>query len=132
ELLLAGAGFGQLVGQLILLVQDSAPRHQLGVTTTSIRFFQTLGNALGTAVFGTVLARFYAGHGPGGDITGLARLTGTARVAGVQAFVDATQVVFWGGAGLMAVAAVLAWRLPKSGEVEGGSVAGDDLAYVRT
>ncbi|WP_435879793.1 MFS transporter [Streptomyces prunicolor] len=132
ELFLAGAGFGQLVGQLVMLVQDSAPRHQLGVTTTSIRFFQTLGNALGTAVLGTVLARFYAGHGPGGDITGLARLTGTARVAGVQAFVDATQVVFWGGAGLMAVAAVLAWRLPKSGEGEGSSVAGDDLAYVRT
>jgi len=139
ELFLAGAGFGQLVGQLILLVQDSAPRHQLGVATTSIRFFQTLGNALGTAVFGTVLARFYAGHGPGGDITGLARLTGSARVAGVQAFVDATQVVFWGGAGLMGVAAVLAWRLPRSGEAEGEGeregrsvVGGDRAAYVRT
>lgn len=64
ELLLTGAGFGQLIGQLILLIQDSAPRHQLGVATTSIRLFQTLGNALGTTVFGTVLARFYAGHGP--------------------------------------------------------------------
>nr|WP_248296789.1 hypothetical protein [Streptomyces sp. S1D4-11] len=39
-------GFGQLVGRLILLVQDSAPRHQLGVATTAVRFFQTLGNAL--------------------------------------------------------------------------------------
>lgn len=119
ELLLAGAGFGQLVGQLILLVQDSAPRHQLGVATTSIRFFQTLGNALGTAVFGSVLARLYAAHGPGGDITALARLTGAARTDGVHAFVDATRIVFWGGAGLMTLAALLALRLPKAGDTRG-------------
>jgi EmrB/QacA subfamily drug resistance transporter len=119
ELLLAGAGFGQLVGQLILLVQDSAPRHQLGVATTAIRFFQTLGNALGTAVFGSALTRLYATHGPGGDITALARLTGAARTDGIHAFVDATQVVFWGGAGLMALAALLALRLPKAGDTRG-------------
>jgi len=121
ELLLAGAGFGQLVGQLILLVQHSAPRHQLGVATTSIRFFQTLGNALGTAVFGTVLARLYAAHGPGGDITALARLIGPAHTAGIHAFVDATRMVFWGGAGLMAAAALLALRLPKSVAEKGSS-----------
>lgn len=87
------------------------------MATTSIRFFQTLGNALGTAVFGTVPARFYAGHGPGGDIAAVAHLTGAAHAAGVQAFVDATRVVFWGGGGLMAVAAVLARRLPKPPEL---------------
>jgi hypothetical protein len=36
-------GFGLLLGQLIQLVQEAAPRHQLGVATTAIRFFQTLG-----------------------------------------------------------------------------------------
>ncbi|MEU4085987.1 MFS transporter [Streptomyces aureus] len=115
ELLLAGAGFGQLVGQLLLLVQSSAPPHQLGVATTAVRFFQTLGNALGTAVFGSVLARLYADRGPGGDISALARLTGPAHAEGVHAFVDATQAVFWGGAALMALAALLALRLPRSG-----------------
>ncbi|WP_037615428.1 MFS transporter [Streptomyces aureus] len=115
ELLLAGAGFGQLVGQLLLLVQSSAPPHQLGVATTAVRFFQTLGNALGTAVFGSVLARLYADGGPGGDISALARLTGPAHAEGVHAFVDATQAVFWGGAALMALAALLALRLPRSG-----------------
>ncbi|GGJ43273.1 MFS transporter [Streptomyces brasiliensis] len=114
ELLLAGAGFGQLLGQLILLVQDAAPRHRLGVATTSIRYFQTLGNALGTALFGTILTRLYTGHGPGGDVTALARLTGPARAEGVHAFVDATSVVFWCGAGVMALAALLALRLPRS------------------
>lgn len=59
-MLLMGLGFGQLVGQLIQLVQDTAPAHQLGVATTGVRFFQTLGSALGAAVFGTVLSRVYA------------------------------------------------------------------------
>ena len=118
ELLLVGAGFGQLLGQLILLVQNAAPRHQLGVATTSIRYFQSLGNALGAALFGTVLARLYATHGPGGDVSTLARLTGTAHANGVHAFIDATSVVFWCGAGLMALAAVLALRLPRPGRPE--------------
>ncbi|WP_322741157.1 hypothetical protein [Streptomyces hygroscopicus] len=92
------------MGQLGLLVQNAAPRHQLGVATTSIRFFQTLGNALGTAVFGTVLARLYAAHGPGGDISALARLIGVSRADGITVFADATRAAFWGGAGR--------WRLP--------------------
>ncbi|MFG2434821.1 MFS transporter [Streptomyces sp. NPDC048508] len=115
ELLLFGAGFGQLVGQLILLVQDAAPRHQLGIATTGVRFFQTLGSALGTAVFGTVLARLYAADGPGGGIGSLARLTGRAHTDGVEAFVSAMDVVFWGAAAVMAVGVVLALRLPRSG-----------------
>ncbi|MDX6361934.1 MAG: hypothetical protein QOC85_937 [Streptomyces sp.] len=122
ELLLVGAGLGQLMGQLILLVQDAAPRHQLGVATTSIRFFQTLGSALGTAAFGTVLARLYAADGPGGDISALTRLTGPARADGVQAFVSAMDVVFWAAAGLMAVGTLLALRLPKPGPQKGDPV----------
>ncbi|MGW0878969.1 MFS transporter [Streptomyces sp. NPDC002671] len=114
ELLLTGAGFGQLLGQLILLVQEAAPRSQLGVATTSIRYFQSLGTALGTALFGTVLTRLYAADGPGGEVSALARLTGTARTAGVHAYVDATSVVFWCGAGVMALSALMALRLPKS------------------
>jgi EmrB/QacA subfamily drug resistance transporter len=114
ELLLIGAGFGQLLGQLILLVQDSAPRPQLGVATTSVRYFQALGNALGTALFGTVLTRLYASDGPGGDVSALARLTGDAHTAGVHAYTDATSVVFWIGAAVMAVATLMALRLPKS------------------
>ncbi|WLQ41822.1 hypothetical protein P8A22_18665 [Streptomyces laculatispora] len=60
-MLMMGLGFGQLVGQLIQLVQDTAPAHQPGVATTGVRFFQTLGSALGASVFGTVLSRVYAG-----------------------------------------------------------------------
>ncbi|MFD4632286.1 MFS transporter [Streptomyces sp. NPDC058284] len=113
ELLLAGAGFGQLIGQLIQLAQDSAPRHQLGVATTSIRFFQTLGNAVGTALFGAVLLRLYAAEGPGGDVGAIPGLTGEAHAAAVRAYVDATDVVFLCGAGIMLLGTVLALRLPR-------------------
>ncbi|MET7830023.1 hypothetical protein ABZT23_35840 [Streptomyces sp. NPDC005386] len=45
----------------------------------------------------------------------LARLTGRARTDGVEAFVSAMDVVFWGAAAVMAVGVVLALRLPRSG-----------------
>ncbi|MEU5593998.1 MFS transporter [Streptomyces sp. NPDC020298] len=110
ELLLFGIGFGQLVGQLIQLVQEAAPRHQLGVATTGIRFFQTLGTALGAAVFGTLLTRLYDGPG---DIGALAALRGPARAAAVSAYVDAMDAVFLCGAGVMALCVALALLLPK-------------------
>ncbi|MET8687768.1 MFS transporter [Streptomyces sp. NPDC004732] len=112
-LLLAGAGFGQLVGQLIQLAQDAAPRHQLGVATTAVRFFQTLGNAVGTALFGAILLRLYAADGPGGDVSAIPGLTGSAHAAAVRAYVDATDVVFLCGAGIMLLGTVLALRLPR-------------------
>ncbi|MEV3853000.1 MFS transporter [Streptomyces sp. NPDC050095] len=108
ELFLAGLGFGQLIGQLIQLVQDAAPRPLLGVATTSIRFFQTLGNALGAALFGTILFRFFDG-----DVDAIPTLHGTQHTAAVRDFVHATDVVFWCGAAVMLLGAALATRLPR-------------------
>ncbi|WP_145885221.1 MFS transporter [Streptomyces sp. BK340] len=110
-LLLVGIGFGQLLGQLIQLVQNAAPRHQLGVATTAIRFFQTLGTALGAALFGTLLGRLYDGPG---DIGSLVALRGAAHARGVAAYVSAMDSVFLCGAAVMALCLVLALRLPRS------------------
>lgn len=111
-MLLMGVGFGQLIGQLIQLVQDTAPPRQLGVATTGVRFFQTLGTALGAAVLGTVLSRVYAARGPGGTTSGIGRLTGAAHQQAVTAFASATDVVFACATALMALALVLTIRLP--------------------
>ncbi|MFJ5847365.1 MFS transporter [Streptomyces sp. NPDC092903] len=111
-MLLMGLGFGQLVGQLIQLVQDTAPAHQLGVATTGVRFFQTLGSALGAAVFGTVLSRVYASRGPGGPAGGISELTGAAHQQALHAFTSSTDVVFCCATGVMLVAVFLATRLP--------------------
>ncbi|MFD8571165.1 MFS transporter [Streptomyces sp. NPDC059639] len=107
ELLLAGVGFGQLIGQLIQLVQDAAPRPLLGVATTSIRFFQTLGNALGAALFGTVLFRLFDG-----EVSAIPTLGPARHAAAVRDFVHATDVVFWCGAAVMLTGTLLATRLP--------------------
>ncbi|MGC5410725.1 MFS transporter, partial [Streptomyces sp. DT225] len=111
-LLLMGIGFGQLIGQLIQLVQDTAPPAQLGVATTGVRFFQTLGTALGASLFGAVLTRVYAAKGPGGTTSDIARLTGTARDQALDAFVSSADVVFACATGAMLLALVLAIRLP--------------------
>ncbi|MBD0744077.1 EmrB/QacA subfamily drug resistance transporter [Streptomyces sp. CBMA152] len=113
ELLLMGAGFGLLIGQLIQIVQSAAPARQLGVATTGVRFFQTLGNALGAAVFGTVLSRVYASEGPGGSTSTIRTLTGAAHSSGLQALTTGMDVVFVGAAGVMVVAAILSTRLPS-------------------
>ncbi|MFC4887229.1 hypothetical protein [Streptomyces beijiangensis] len=99
---------------MIQLVQQTAPRHQLGVATTSIRFFQTLGNALGTALFGTPLSRLYEANGPGSTTSAIGGLTGSAHARATVAFTDSMSVVFRCAAGLMAVASALALRLPTS------------------
>ncbi|MFE6497647.1 MFS transporter [Streptomyces sp. NPDC057748] len=117
-LLLMGVGFGQLIGQLIQLVQDTAPAEQLGVATTGVRFFQTLGGALGAALFGTVLSRVYAARGPGGTTSTMDRLTGHAHQQALDAFVASTNVVFWAATGVMLLATVLATRLPSRREPE--------------
>ncbi|MFE7575995.1 MFS transporter [Streptomyces sp. NPDC057521] len=111
-LLLMGIGFGQLIGQLIELVQDTAPPAQLGVATTGVRFFQTLGTALGASLFGAVLTRVYAAKGPGGTTSDIGRLTGAARDRALDAFVSSTDVVFACATGAMLLALILAIRLP--------------------
>ncbi|MFD0343836.1 hypothetical protein ACFVH0_35055 [Streptomyces sp. NPDC127117] len=111
-LLLMGVGFGRLIGRLIQLVQDTAPAGQLGMATTGVRFFQTLGGALGAALFGTVLSRVYAARGPGGTTSTIDRLTGHARRKALDAFVSSTNVVLRSATGVMVLAAVLATRLP--------------------
>ena len=65
ELVLLGVGFGQLLGRLIMLVQQAAPQHQLGVAITGIRFFQNLGGTIGAAAFGSLLSRISPAPAPG-------------------------------------------------------------------
>ncbi|MFJ7247005.1 MFS transporter [Kitasatospora sp. NPDC098652] len=123
ELALLGAGFGQLIGQLITMVQDTAPREQLGVATTGVRFFQTLGNALGAALFGTVLARVFEAGEPGRSLSAVRTLTGAAREHALRSFTDAVDVVFLSAGGVMVVVLLLALRLrtaEQAAEIEAG------------
>ncbi|MFH8344672.1 MFS transporter [Streptomyces sp. NPDC018045] len=121
ELLLLGAGFGQTLGQLIVLVQGAAPRHQLGVATTAVRFFQTLGSSLGAALFGTVLARVYADRGPGGSTSAIPALKGEAHTRAVDAFSSSISVVFLCSTAVLVLALLLALRIRGDAAAAEGS-----------
>ncbi|RMI32965.1 MFS transporter [Nocardia stercoris] len=111
ELVLLGLGFGQLLGKLITAVQGAAPRHQLGVATTGIRFFQSLGTAVGAAASGTLLNGYFESTAPSVSMTRITGLTGTAHEHAMSAFVSGTGLVFLAAAALSAVALLLSARL---------------------
>jgi EmrB/QacA subfamily drug resistance transporter len=111
ELALLGAGFSMMVGQYVLVVQQAAPREQLGVATTSLRLFQTLGGAFGAAVFGTLLNRTYSAAAPGTTYTQLYTLTPTARLHALTALTHGIDTVYLTAAALMTVALLITTRL---------------------
>ena len=51
-----GAGFGMVTQVLVLAVQNSVERRDLGTATATVNLVRSLGGSLGVAVFGGVLA----------------------------------------------------------------------------
>ncbi|WP_406297984.1 MFS transporter [Embleya sp. NBC_00888] len=112
DLFILGLGFGQLVGRAIVAVQQAAPREHLGVTTTGIRFFQSLAGTLSVALFGSVLARVFTAKSDVGEVSAIAHLAPAEHADAVRAFVTGVDVVFAGAAGLMVLALLCALRMP--------------------
>ncbi|MDP9101297.1 MAG: MFS transporter [Actinomycetota bacterium] len=56
DMALLGAGIGCVMQVLILAVQNSVHRNDLGIATSSNAFFRSMGGAFGTSVFGAVLS----------------------------------------------------------------------------
>lgn len=55
-MLLLGCGVGLVLQVLVIAVQNSVDRSDLGVATSSSQFFRSLGGSFGTAIFGAVLS----------------------------------------------------------------------------
>jgi EmrB/QacA subfamily drug resistance transporter len=104
-LALFGLGFG-MVGQiLIVAVQNSVDRRELGIATATTSFFRGLGGAVGAAILGAVFAARTGIHASGG---------GLALGAGARAdIIGAVQVVFLVAAPLAAIALIAVLRLPE-------------------
>jgi EmrB/QacA subfamily drug resistance transporter len=60
--IICGFGFGVLTPTYEVLVQNAAPREQMGIATGSTQFFRTIGGTIGLALFGTLLLRLYHLH----------------------------------------------------------------------
>jgi EmrB/QacA subfamily drug resistance transporter len=92
-LALFGVGFGMVTQVLVVAVQNTVDRRELGVATAATGFFRALGGAVGAAVLGTVFA-----HASDGG----------AHVA------DAVRAVFLVAAPLAVLALLVVLKLPEA------------------
>ena len=127
-MLVLGVGIGLVMQVLVLVVQNDAPRRDVGVATSTATFFRSMGGSLGVALFGAIFASRLASELASlpGDVA--ARLSGggvnvspedvhalapAVRHDFLLAFVDALSPVFLVGAGLTAIAFVLSLALKE-------------------
>lgn len=94
-LVILGAGIGMSIQLLILIVQNTTRFADLGVATSSVTFFRTIGSSFGTAILGALLANFLDERA---DPAMLDRLPGEVAAHTARAYNDSlTQVFFCAG-----------------------------------
>ncbi|NQX15404.1 MDR family MFS transporter [Rathayibacter festucae] len=95
-----GAGLGMLMQNLVLVVQNSIDVKNLGVATSAVTFFRSLGGTVGVSVLGSMLGTVIADHIKTG-IAGLApadqaiaaQALGSGTIPQVNTLPDAVRVV---------------------------------------
>ena len=126
-MLIVGAGIGLTMQVLVIAAQNAVDYRDLGVATSTVAFFRSLGGAVGVALFGAILAnRLTANltanlHGGGGlDLATIrqspdriAALPPAVHTAAVGAFADALHVVYLSVIPFAIAAALLAWLLEE-------------------
>jgi EmrB/QacA subfamily drug resistance transporter len=98
-MVLLGAGMGMVIQVLVLAVQNEAPAEDLGVATSTVTFFRTVGGSVGVALFGALfssrLGHLLGGAAPEGltpETIGQLPEAQRAQMAG--AFADSITMVF--------------------------------------
>lgn len=118
-----GAGLGMTMQVLVVAVQNSVDRSDMGVATSSVQFFRQMGGAFGTALFGAVMSHQVthylagAGGGAGGDLANnvekIKTLPEPLHGVVTGAFADALQDVFIAAIPLVVVAFVIGLLLKE-------------------
>jgi EmrB/QacA subfamily drug resistance transporter len=122
-----GVGIGCVVQPTVLVAQNEAHPRDMGVTTSTVAFFRSLGGAFGVAIFGTIFAarlsdrlarlphRITARLGDGVHLTPqqVRRLPAADHAQFAQAFVHALHAVFLVGAAIAVVPLVLSCLLKE-------------------
>ena len=125
-MLVLGVGIGLCMQVLTIIVQNTVDYRDLGVATSGVTFFRTLGSSFGAAVFGTIYANVLGnslpaavaaspGARPGAIATpaGAARLPPAQIAPIVDAYAHAIHVVFLAAVPVALVAFVLALFLKE-------------------
>ena len=140
DLVLIGAGLGLTMLTLLIAVQQSVGRAQLGIATSLNQFSRSIGGAVGVAIMGAVLSAGLASHLQQVARTGAGPLTPEraaelasnpnaliepqARAALPPEVLDELQEslasaihnVFWTGTALAGLALLVAFWLPRHGD----------------
>ena len=107
-LFILGAGIGSCMQVLVLIVQNTSSFEDLGVATSGVTFFRTIGSSFGAAIFGSLFTNFlHSRIGPALAASGappaaanspeaLHRLPHAMAAPIVDAYAGSlTQVFFW-------------------------------------
>jgi EmrB/QacA subfamily drug resistance transporter len=126
-----GVGVGLFMQVMVLAVQNSVERKDLGTATSSVAFFRTMGSAFGTSLFGAILVNRlsynltkFIPHVAGTPTINASSIqSGTAALAKAPpavlrgfdiAFADSFHTLFLWGIPLAAIAIVLAFMLREA------------------
>jgi EmrB/QacA subfamily drug resistance transporter len=133
-----GAGIGLVMQVMVLATQNEAPIADLGVATSTVTFFRTIGGSVGVSIFGALFASrltHLLGNAVPQDLTPAAinQLPLEQRAQTAAAFADAITTVFLWAVPLVLLGWVLTWFLKEktlrtsSGHVaREAEIAGDD------
>jgi EmrB/QacA subfamily drug resistance transporter len=115
---LLGAGMGMVVQVLVLATQNEAPVADLGVATSTVTFFRTVGGSLGVALAGAIFNSRLSDLLGGGAPTGMtpeqiSHLPAADRAELAGAFADGITLVFRCSVPLLIVGFLLAWLLKE-------------------
>jgi hypothetical protein len=115
-----GIGIGLSIQTLILAVQNSADRSELGVATSTVTFFRSMGGSIGVALFGAIFNNLLSSHigtsvatgeGSGFSPAMLESMTATQRTDFIAVFADSITTVFLYATPLVLLAFALTWFL---------------------
>ncbi|MEU5645237.1 MDR family MFS transporter [Streptomyces milbemycinicus] len=136
-----GFGLGLVMQVLVLIVQNAVSYEDLGVATSGVTFFRSIGSAFGVAVFGTVFTGRlddklrHVFNGPAqsqsaaaleSDPRAMAQLPPELRPSALHAYATSITDVFLYAAPIVLLAFALTWLLKEDGLR--GSVTAPDMA----
>ena len=119
-MIVLGIGIGLTMQTLVLAVQNAVDRSELGVATSSVSFFRSMGGSVGVALFGALFNNLLANRigetvavGEGGSFTpeAIRQLPEAVRSTYVAGFADSLTTVFLWATPLILLGFAVTWLL---------------------
>jgi MFS family permease len=113
-----GAGIGMVMQIMVLATQNEAPITDLGVATSTVTFFRTIGGSVGVSIFGALFAsrltQLLGGAVPEGMTPEtISRLPLEQQAQTASAFADAITTVFLWAVPLVLAGWTLTWLIKE-------------------